>query len=144
MAKRNKAETHTRPGSRLGRVIMLGLGILALGLGILGIVVPLLPATPLLLLAGFCFGRSSVKLHQWLYTNPHFGEYLRRYRNRAGIPRRVKIFTLVLLWTSLVISALLALSDNRWQLGLALALIGLAVSIHVLRIPDAASNRSDR
>jgi hypothetical protein len=52
----------------------------------LGLFVPVLPTTPFLLLAADCALRGSRTLHQWLLTNPVFGEYLRRYRNHEGLP----------------------------------------------------------
>ena len=56
------------------KILYLALGILGLGLGALGVVLPLLPAFPFLMLAAFCFGRSSEKLDRWfkgtkLYKN---------------------------------------------------------------------------
>ena len=66
-------------------------GAVALGLGILGIPLPLLPTTPFLLLAAFCFGRSSPRMHRWLISHRHFGPPIIRWRERGAISRKAKI-----------------------------------------------------
>ena len=72
--------------------LMIGLGWLALAVGFVGIVVPLLPTTPFVLLAAYFFSKGSTRLHQWLRGHPRFGWYRPRSftRTREGrVPRRV-------------------------------------------------------
>ena len=105
-----------------------------MALGVIGALVPLLPSTVFLLLASACFVRSSPRLHRWLLENRWFGKYLRHYRSGAGMPPVAKVATLALLWATLGMSALLAVPDDaRWIQGL-LLLVGLGVTIHVLRL----------
>ena len=59
--------------SRTVRVLFVGLGVTALALGIAGIVLPVLPTTPFVLLAAACFARGSTKFHDWLLAHPLFG-----------------------------------------------------------------------
>ena len=54
---------------KIFRAFFLIVGTLSLGLGILGIILPLLPTTPLLLLAAYCYARSSERFYQWLLNN---------------------------------------------------------------------------
>ncbi|UOQ85319.1 YbaN family protein [Gracilibacillus salinarum] len=68
----------------------------------IGIIVPILPTTPLLILAGFCFGKSSPALHKWLVTNKYFGRYLQDYQNGKGVPFRIKCFAVAIVWTSVL------------------------------------------
>jgi uncharacterized protein len=107
-------------------------GIIFVILGVVGILLPIMPTTPFLLAAAACFVRGSDRLYQWLITNPICGEYIRRYRDKEGIPLLTKIFTLLLLWTSLSISALL-FAHSLW-LKLLLLTIGIGISIHLLCI----------
>ncbi len=72
------------------RVIWAGVGLLALAFGVIGIVVPLLPTVPFLLLAAWCFARSSRRLHGWLLGHRHFGPMIVEWQSRGAIPRRVK------------------------------------------------------
>ena len=121
--------------------ILLFAGILSVGLAIVGIVLPLLPTTPFLLLAAACFARSSDRLYRWLITHKQFGPYIENYRTHRAIPRRAKIVTLLLLWitmsyTTIAIVHILAVR-------VLLVLIGTIVTIHILRLrtfsPDMVS-----
>lgn len=73
------------------RPIYLLLGLAMTGLGIVGAFLPLLPTTPLLILATWFFARSSPRLERWLLEHPKFGGLLRAWRDQGAIPRRAKI-----------------------------------------------------
>lgn len=77
-------------------------GSISLGLGVIGIVLPLLPTTPFLLLSAACYVRSSDKLYQWLITNKYVGPYILNYREGKGIPLKAKIIGVSLLWLSML------------------------------------------
>lgn len=85
---------------------LIAVGSLSLGLGILGIFLPLLPTTPLLLLAAACYIRSSKRLYHWLITNKRFGPYIRNYREGNGIPLKAKVVGVTLLWVSMLFSVI--------------------------------------
>ncbi|MDR2935954.1 MAG: DUF454 family protein, partial [Rikenellaceae bacterium] len=91
---------------------------------------PLLPTTPFLLLAAWCFAHSSDRRLQWLLNNRLFGKYIRDYRAGNGIPRRVKWYALSLLWITIGLSAAFA-AENPW-VRLGLGAIAVGVTIHVL------------
>ena len=76
---------------KLVHPILTGVGILSVVLGIIGIFLPLMPTTPFLLLAAFCFARSSPRCHQWLHQHRWFGPYLTRYQQRHAMTRRDKL-----------------------------------------------------
>jgi hypothetical protein len=63
-----------------------------------------------------------------------FGGYLRRYRNGEGLPLVSKGVTLVLLWATLAVSAFAAVPDRLWWLRIILLLVGVGVTVHILRI----------
>lgn len=73
------------------------LGYFFLGLGIIGIILPILPTTPFLLLSASCFMRSSKRAHDWLLSNKYFGEYLKNWYENGSIPKRAKIAAVILM-----------------------------------------------
>lgn len=68
----------------------LGIGWVCVGLAIVGAALPLLPTVPFLLLAAFCFARSSPRVHKWLIEHPKFGPPIADWAERGAIRRRVK------------------------------------------------------
>lgn len=72
------------------RFLLLSLGWLAIVLGTLGIVLPLLPTTPFVLLAAWCFARSSPRFHHWLLWRSPFGRYLRHWQRHRAMPPGAK------------------------------------------------------
>ncbi|MEM6160620.1 DUF454 family protein [Erwinia sp. P6884] len=104
------------------RIILLIIGWLAMGLATLGVVLPLLPTTPFLLLAAWCFARSSPRFHDWLLNRSLFGPYLRHWQQHRALPPRTKgrmiAFTLLtfavslwlvkVLWVRIMLLCLLA------------------------------------
>ena len=81
-----------RQATGLRRWLYLGAGLLFVGVGILGAILPVLPTTPWILLAGACFARSSPRLHRWLKRSPYFGHLLGNWETHRGIRWRVKLF----------------------------------------------------
>ena len=94
--------------TRTKRIILLAVGILALALGGLGIVLPLLPTTPFVLVAAFAFANSSEKLHQWLLDHNVFGPLVHNWRSHGAISRFAKIVSVLSMVAILMISVLLA------------------------------------
>ena len=132
-------ESATPPAARAPRSpwvrhLLTAAGVVCVALALIGIVLPLLPTTPFLLLAAACFARSSPRLDDWLHHNRLFGPYLSAYRAGHGIPMPAKVSIIALLWISIAFSAILAVPDRLWALRLVLVMTGLLVSIHVLRV----------
>lgn len=86
---------------QLIRVFLIMVGSLSLVLGLLGVFLPLLPTTPLLLLAAACYIRSSEKLYQWLINNKWFGKYIENFRSGRGIPLKAKVLGIAVLWVTI-------------------------------------------
>lgn len=123
-------------GQRLGPVgrwLLVAAGSASLGLGVLGIFLPVLPTTPFLLLAAFCYARSSQRLYDWLLSTRRLGPYIRTWRENKAIPLRLKIWTLTLMATFITVSAVFFV-EALW-LRILLGVIGVSVGIHILRIP---------
>lgn len=91
------------------RVLWAIFGALALMLGIIGIALPLLPTVPFLLLAAFCFARSSVRLHSWLVDHPRLGPPIADWRNRGAIGRSAKKAATISIVAAFLISVMLGI-----------------------------------
>ncbi|WP_204112588.1 YbaN family protein [Shimia biformata] len=77
------------------RIVWLVLGLLSVGLALIGIVLPLLPTVPFLLLATFFFARSSERLHYWLLSHPSMGPMIDDWHSRGAIrPAAKRLATL--------------------------------------------------
>ena len=112
------------------KVLLIILGSISLALGVIGIFVPLLPTTPLLLLAAALYFRSSPKLYDWLLNHPRLGTYIRNFREHRAIPLRVKIVSVSLVWLTMGY-CIIAVVEPLW-LRIALALLATAITIHIL------------
>ena len=87
------------------RRLWMALGGVALGLGALGVLLPLLPTTPFLILAAYCFSRSSERLHAWLLEHRVFGPPIQNWRAHRAISGKAKLSALVAMAVILAISA---------------------------------------
>lgn len=80
---------------KIKKIMYITLGCIGVGLGALGAVLPLLPAFPFLLLAAFCFGKSSEKLHTWFTGTKLYKDNLESYVQGKGMTRKTKIRIMV-------------------------------------------------
>jgi uncharacterized protein len=118
------------------RGLWLVAGVLFLGLGLLGVVLPVLPTTPFLLLAAGCFAKSSPRLHRWLLTHPLFGPPIRNWEANGAISRPAKRLAAGSMAAVFLLSAWAGLS---WPLLLAQGAL-IAVGLwFVLTRPDGPS-----
>lgn len=83
------------------QVMLIGIGSASIGIGIIGIVLPLIPTTPLLLLGAYCLFKSSPKLYNKLMEHKVLGGYIRRWRSGEGIPLKSKIIVISMLWLAI-------------------------------------------
>lgn len=113
------------------RYLLLFIGTLSLVLGAIGILLPVMPTTPFLLLASFCYLRSSKRLYNWLVYHKIFGAYLYNYLTYQAVTKSTKVGALIFLWWGLIVSMLLV---NHPHVRLLLVCIGIAVSIHLLML----------
>ena len=96
------------------RIFWLAGGLVAFGLGLIGAVLPLLPTTPFVLLAAYCFARSSPRLQLWLESHRAFGPMIANWRLHGAISVRAKIYSLGMMAASPV--ATWALDPPMWAL----------------------------
>jgi uncharacterized membrane protein YbaN (DUF454 family) len=113
------------------RLLFTILGTLFLLVGILGVVLPLLPATPFLLLAAACYVRGSHTLHRWLMRHKYLGTYITTLKEHRGMPLQAKILTIAVLWASLLFS--LSRLDSL-PLEATLVVVGIGVTALIVRL----------
>lgn len=89
------------------RLAWLTLGILALGLGALGVLLPLLPTTPFVLVAAFAFAQSSQRLHDWLLDHNLFGSLIANWRRYGAISRSAKTVSIASMAGVVIVSLLI-------------------------------------
>ncbi len=116
--------------ARIKKLLLILAGSLSFALGIIGILVPLLPTTPFLLLAAACYMRSSERLYNWLIYHRVFGKVIRDYIQKRTISLKVKISSLTLMWLVISYSALF-LATKIW-ISLMLFAIATGVTIHII------------
>ena len=114
-------------------------GWLFVGLAVIGAVLPLVPSTPFLLLASWCFYRGSPRIHAWLHRSRHFGPMLDDWEHYHGVRRTTKRRAVVTILA--VVATSLLLNSLPWwlrYLALAMVAVGLSVIWTVPTLPDDA------
>jgi uncharacterized membrane protein YbaN (DUF454 family) len=108
------------------------LGCVSLATGIVGIFVPLLPTTCFVLLAAWCFARSSPRLHRWLRNHQMFGPIVRSWEADRSVPLRAKYAAVGVTTLTCTASALLV---SLWWVQLILATVVVGVAALMWRLP---------
>lgn len=119
--------------SRVLRWALVTGGVVSLALGVIGVVLPLLPTTPFVLLAALCFARSSPRFHQRLLDNRFCGGIIRRWQQQRCIPRVIRWMAMGSIAFSFGLSAAFFVTDNRVRL--LLLMIAGALILFLLRVP---------
>lgn len=114
------------------RLLLIILGWAAFALACLGAVLPLLPTTPFLLVAAWCFSRSSPRFHRWLLYNSWFGGYLRHWQEHRGLPSGAKPKALVFIILTFALSLWLV---NLWWVRILLLVILTGLLFFMWRLP---------
>ena len=86
------------------RIIFLIFGVLSLAIGIIGIILPLLPTTPFVLLAAASFAKSSTRFYDYLVKNKYFGAVIKSWEENRTIPPKAIIASVLMMSISLVFS----------------------------------------
>lgn len=115
------------------RVVLLALGFVFVGLATLGVVLPILPTTPFLLLAAACFAKSSHRFYRVLLENRIFGPLIRDWREHRAIPLRAKVVAIAVMLTVMASTATFVL-EHPLARG-ALLGFGVGLSIWLWRKP---------
>ena len=113
------------------KTFLIALGFLCLGLGAIGIIMPLVPTTPFVLLAAICFSKSNETFHRWLQRSPFFGPFIENYRTKQGVDKSLKVIGILFVWTGLIVSMFTV--GTIWIIPV-LTTVGIGVTIHLLFI----------
>ncbi len=122
-----------RPVHGWKRVLYLASAFLLLAVAVLGIVLPVVPTTPFLLLASWFLIRSSPALHRWLHQTRLFGPFLRDWDRYHGVRLHVKVTAVAMVIAAVGLS--LAFGDLRTASKIVLVALGLVGLVVVLRLP---------
>lgn len=110
------------------------IGIVFVGLAILGVILPILPTTPFLLVAAACFAKSSPKMQRWLLTNKIFGPMINDWQQHRSIPKKAKYIALSSIVLSVAWSAYML--KSIWLTLLIIALV-IGPFIFLWRLPES-------
>ena len=129
--------THVRVSrSRLVKGLLVAAGTVSVGLGVLGIVLPIVPTTPFLLLAAACYAHSSERFYVALLTNRFFGMYIRDWRENRGLTLAMKLWIIFVMAATMGVSAVFFVP--LVSVKILLGVVGTGVSIYVWRLPTKA------
>jgi len=126
--------------NKLKQKILFIAGSISVAIGVVGIFVPLLPTTPFLLLAAACYMRSSERFYRRLLNNRFFGTYIRNYMEGKGVPLRIKIYTIALLWAT--ISLTIFLISPGIVVKIVLAVVAIGVTLHIILLRGVKGNKN--
>ncbi len=104
------------------------LGFCALALGAIGLVLPIMPTTPFVLVAAICFSHGNPKLYEKLKNSKYFGEFIENYRHKTGVRGSVKLKAILFLWCTLIASAYMAQKPHVTGI---LLVVGIGVTMHI-------------
>jgi uncharacterized protein len=119
------------------RVLWLNIGLAAVALGMVGIVLPLVPTTPFLLLAAFAFARSSPRLNDWILAHPRLGPPIKDWRAHSAISRRTKTWAVMVMAGALGLGIVTGLPG--WLVLVQVVAVAMAATF-ILTRPDAPRN----
>lgn len=119
--------------SSIVKVLLVIAGSICVILGVMGIILPVLPTTPFLLLAAICYSRSSERFYVWLLTNRYFGQYIRDWRENKGLTYAMKLWVILVLVVTMGISIVFFIPIFAVKVGL--AIIGTFITLYILSLP---------
>jgi hypothetical protein len=120
--------------SRMLRILFVATGTVCLVLGVIGILLPVLPTTPFILLSAACYARGSRRFYIWLMENRWFGPLVRAFRDERRIPKKAKWAATIAIVATMGLS--IAYIIPLLAVKILMAAIGLAVIIYIWRFPS--------
>ena len=130
---RPKTNQHNNPTVRW---LFLIFGWLFFTLGIIGVLLPVMPTAPFILLAAGCWARSSRRFHFWLINHKYFGKFVRDWEDRHAVPLYGKWLATIMMTISTTMLFFNIPSDMMW-VACFVALVCSGVAVYLFRLPDA-------
>lgn len=119
-------------GEKTLKLVYNIIGTVSLFFAFIGVVLPIIPTTPFVLLSAACYYKGSERLHGWLSHNELFGPIIRDYEEHRGMRKATKIKALTIMWAAVLASALLIL--NTLKMRALVILIAVIGTVSMLRI----------
>lgn len=129
-----EAPLDSSPISPVWRALLLIVGTASLVIGVIGIVVPVLPTTPFLLLTAACYARTSTRLYVWLVGQKSLGPIITEWRRSRTLPPGVKTRALMVVAVTFTLSVILV---DPLAVRFALVATGFILAVFLYRIPTA-------
>ncbi len=123
----------------LTRIILISVGFLCVALGALGLLLPVMPTTPFLLLAAACFARSSPRFYDWLLNLRLFGTLIRNWQQTRSIPIRAKLLAIAAILVLGGASLIFFIERTLFRI-----LVAIILLLHILLIVSIRSSEAAR
>ena len=118
------------------RWLFLIMGWVFFALGIIGILLPVMPTAPFILLAAGCWARSSRRFHFWLINHKYFGKFVRDWEERHAVPLYAKFLATIMMTISTTMLFYRLPADTLWLAWL-VAIVCSGAAIYLFRLPNA-------
>ncbi len=93
------------------RYLLLVIGFIFVAVGFIGVLVPGLPTTVFMIMAAWCFAKSSPRFERWVLQLPGIGKFVQDHRSGLGMPRKSKIIAITMMSLAVVLSIIFALNQ---------------------------------
>lgn len=118
------------------RWLFFVLGVVFMVLAVIGMILPAMPTTVFVLLAGYCWAKSSTRFYRWLMRHKLFGKMMRDWQERRAMPRFAKYMAWGMMGLSNVV-LIYRLPADKWWVAMVVGTLCLATAIWMARLPDA-------
>ena len=128
----------SRVSGKMMRGVYIVVGTIALVIGAIGLFLPVIPTTPLVILAAACYYRGSDRLHNWILSSRWFGETVKNYQEGRGLTRDTKVRAISMMWAMILISAWFFVSNLFVRV--AIICVAIGVTVYLIKLPTLEKN----
>lgn len=114
------------------RLLYMAVGVTSLAIGFVGVFLPVLPTTVFVLVAAYCFARSSERFHSALLSNRYFGPIIRDWQANRCISLRSKVYAITLVAISFSVTSIFILEPVLFRMLMGTGGIGLIFYLYSL------------